>query len=149
MEANPEHRSSLDTLNELSSSHLFLYLDRPRADTMGRLPLGKIGLKVSRYVAKRFGAEREEGVRVCSREARELLGLRSLAGFSAGERLAWERWSPLALILPGVRRWKPGERRALAAIMRAKGGRHESDYLTLFNRHDRLRRALVEMARGK
>jgi hypothetical protein len=54
--------------------------------------------------------------------ARKLLAVRSHAGWSQGERLAWERWAPLVLILPGVRRWSSAQRRALVAVIRAKGG---------------------------
>jgi hypothetical protein len=71
-----------------------------------------------------------------------LTGLRSLQGFAAGESLAWRRWSPLALALPGVSRWSAPERRALARVVRAKGGRRESDFLARFDAHPRLGRAL-------
>jgi hypothetical protein len=76
----------------------------------------------------------------------DLLGLRSHEGFSAGERLAWERWSPLVLILPGVDRWSTADRRALVRVVRAKGGRRESDFLRRFDRHPRLGKALLQLA---
>jgi len=72
-----------------------------------------------------------------------------LRRLSAGERLAWERWSPLVLNLPGVRRWGVAEKRALVRVVRAKGGRHESDYAMLFDRHRLLRRAVRALAEGK
>ena len=74
-----------------------------------------------------------------------LLSLSPLA-LSADEREAWERWSPLVRILPGVESWSARERRALAAVIRAKGGAHESDFVGRFDRHDKLRRALLELA---
>ena len=143
MKRDPRHRSDTRTLQRLSAASVFYYMGKPRADVMGRLPLGEIGVGVSRYLASRFGAAREEGLRVCSREAMKLLGLRSLRGFDAGERQAWERWSPLVMALDGVEGWTVAEKRALAAVVKAKGGRHESEFVRLFDRHAKLRKAVV------
>ena len=126
---------------------MFLHRKRPRADVLGRISLGHIGLRVSRWVAERFGADRERATRACAREAARLLGVRSTKRWTAGERLTWRRWSPLMLALPGIESWTGPEKRALAGIVRAKGGRRESDYVPLFNRHRRLRRALLDLAK--
>jgi len=64
------------------------------------------------------------------------------------ERQAFERWAPLALLLPGVRRWSAAERRALAGVMRAKGGRRESDFVRAFDAHAKLRVAVAALARA-
>ncbi|MHC4143110.1 MAG: hypothetical protein ACYSUF_15020, partial [Planctomycetota bacterium] len=95
-----------------------------------------------------FGYDRRQAEKQCAQEAAKLLGVRSRRGFSAGERLAWARWSPLILVLPGVSRWPREDKRALVEVVRAKGGLRESDYLARFDRHRRLRRAIVELARG-
>ena len=50
------------------------------------------------------------------------------------------------LMLDGVERWPPADRRAFAAAVRAKGGRRESDYLRRFDAHTRLRRAVRRLA---
>jgi hypothetical protein len=63
-----------------------------------------------------------------------------------GERQAWSRWSPLLLVLPGVADWSAGEKRALVEVVRAKGGRRESDFVLRFDRHRRLREALRRLA---
>ncbi len=149
MKHNPGHRSSVATLQQLTAEHVFLYLGTPRRDVIGRIDLGEIGLKIVRTVADRFGADRETALKVCSREAAALLGVRSLRGFSRGERLAWERWSPLVMTLPGVPRWGAANKRALVRIVRAKGGRHESDFVRLFDAHRPLRRAILKLAAAR
>ena len=141
MRARPSHRSSIATLEKLSSDYVYFFPGPQRQDVMGRIDLAPVSLRLSRYVAERFGADREKASRESSREAARLLGVPSLRGLSRGERIAWERWSPLVLCLPGVERWSRNERRAMAALIRAKGGRRESDFVPLFDRHDRLRRA--------
>jgi hypothetical protein len=143
---DPSHRSSPATLRRLASSGVHLHLGEPRDDVIGILSTGNVGLAVTRYVARRFGGDRRRAQRESAREAAELLGVRSRRGYSTGERLAWARWSPLILILPGVSRWPREDKRALVEIVRAKGGPCESDYLVRFDRHRRLRRAIVKLA---
>lgn len=142
---NPRHRSSPATLEKLAAEYMFLRLDRSRSKVLGGLELGNAGLRVSAYLAERFGADREAGLRACSREAARLVGLHAQRGFSSGERLAWERWSPLILILPGLSRWSPAEKRALVEVVRAKGGRREAEFVARFDRHARLRRAVLQL----
>ena len=146
MKRRPGHRSSLATLRELVQSNVFLYLGKQRKDVRGRISLGNIGLKVTAYMAERFGADRDAGVRTCSREAARMLGVRSMSRWSRGERLWWDRWSPLMMTLPGVVRWSASNKRALVRVVRAKGGRRESDFVRLFDRHRLLRAAVLRLA---
>jgi len=143
---DPRGRSSPRMLHKLAAEYLFLETAQPRRDVLGQISLGNIGLHVSRLLARRFGAERERGTLICAREAARLAGLQSRAGWSAGERLAWERWSPLILALGGVERWPAQDRHALVRVVRAKGGRRESDFVRLFDRHQRLRRGMLDLA---
>ena len=146
MKANPRHRSSLATLEKLAAENVYLVLRKNKTDVLGRMSPGNVGLAISRYLSENFGADRERGIRESSREAARLLGVRSFRTFSRGERMAWERWSPLVLVLPGVTRWSRPEKRALVKVIRAKGGRRESDFVRLFDAHRRLRRAVFKLA---
>ncbi len=147
MRSRPGHRSTRSTLERLASEYMFLYLcrPRPRRDVLGRIDLGIIGERVSGYLAERFGADRERGVRTCAREVYELLETPS-GELAPTEREAWERWAPLVKILSGVEGWSKRERSALAGVVRAKGGKRESDYVARFDRHAKLRRAILELA---
>jgi hypothetical protein len=145
MKKNPRHRSDPATLEELASEYMFLRLDRTPRQVLGGLELGNIGLHIAAYLSGRFGADREAGLRACSREAAERLGVRSLSGFTPSERQAWKRWSPLVLLLPGVKRWSRQNKRELARVVRAKGGRSERDFVRLFDRHRPLRRAVLKL----
>lgn len=143
---NPQHRSSIATLQKLSSEPVFFYLNRSKQKVHAKIPLGKVGLRISRLLADRFGSDREKAVRTFDREAAHLLGVRTQGSWTVGERQAWERWSPLIVMLPGILRWRPEEKRALMQVVRAKGGRRESDFLMLFNKHQRLQRAILKLA---
>ncbi len=141
MRSNPGHRSSAATLRALAESHMLFDFDRARRPSLP--PLAEPGLRVGDALAKRAADARERVLAQCSRDAMRLTGLRSLRGFSAGERLAWQRWAPVVMFaLPGVSRWSPAERRALARVIRAKGGRDEYEFLARFAAHPKLARAL-------
>jgi hypothetical protein len=144
LEHEPGYRTSLRRLNELASEYMYFHLGKPRRDVLGHIGLGNIGLHSSHLLATRFGADRERGIRECAAETAKLLGLRS--ELSKGERVAWDRWSPLVLALPGVKRWTPQQRRALRDVVRAKGGRRESEYVRRFDAHPKLRKAMLELA---
>ncbi len=144
MQRNPAHRSSLETLHELSAAHMYWFVHDERDDVLGQLPIGFIGERVSRYLGHRFGADREAGLAICAKEAAQRLGVRLPR--SENERIAWERWAPIVMLLPGVARWSRADRRSLAAVIRAKGGQRESEYIKRFNAHPRLHKALARLA---
>ncbi len=147
IKADRSYRTSPARIHRLAADNMFLSLGRPRDQVLGRVSLGEIGLRISQYLANRFGADREAGLAKCKNEVAKLLGVRDLGRLSPGERIAWERWSPLVLSIPDVERWSRPERKALADVIRAKGGRRESEFVLLFDRHRKLNRAVSELAR--
>ena len=147
MKADPRHRSSIATLRKLAPRNVYFHLKKPRDDIIGELASSAVGLQVTDYLAERFGSDRARGERVCAGEAATRFGVRSFARWSAGERMAWRRWSPLLLLLRGVERWSAAERRAAVQVVRAKGGRRESDFALRFDGHARLRREILRLTR--
>ncbi|NOT29793.1 MAG: hypothetical protein HOP15_05005 [Planctomycetes bacterium] len=145
---DPRHRSSRAVLRRLAAHNMYFSLGRTRQDVIGAVDLGAIGLATSTYLARRFGSERERGARVCAREAAHRFFVRSFAGWSAGERLAWSRWAPVLLLMRNVERWTTAERRSAVLAVRAKGGRRESDFVRRFDAHPKLRAELLRLASG-
>ncbi|HEX6813310.1 MAG TPA: hypothetical protein VF384_16945 [Planctomycetota bacterium] len=143
---NKSHRSSIGTLQRLAEYNVYWSAGKPRDDVIGIFPLANIGLAITDYLAQRFGADRERGEARCADEAAELCSVRGWQKWADGERLWWLRWSPLILVLPGVAKWSAAERGALVAVVRAKGGRRESDYVRLLDGHRKLRAALRKVA---
>ena len=143
MRRDPSHRTGRRILKQLSAKYVFWYRGRPREDVIGVIPLERISLGVAEYVGKRFGSSRRRARRVMSEEAAARVGARGWRDWSPGERGAWERWSPLLLQLTGLERWSAKQRHELVRVVRAKGGRSESDYLERFERHQPLKTALL------
>jgi len=140
IQTNPRHRSSPVTLRQLAEGHLFFELDPARL--RGLPPLAALGARVALLIAKSPTVNRAEALDAASHKLMRLTGLRSLRGFSPNERLAWRRWSPFMLALPGLPRWSAADRRALVRVVRAKGGRCESEFAARFAAHPRLSCAL-------
>jgi hypothetical protein len=147
MKRQPRHRSSMAVLRQLVTENVYLDLNQQRDDVVGELDLANVGLTITDLFAKRFGSDREQGERAFATEAAVRLGSPSFRGWSAGERLAWRRWSPLVALL-NVDRWPDADRDALVQLVCAKGGRRELNYLQRFNHHRRVRSAVVQLAQG-
>jgi hypothetical protein len=143
---DPRHRSSRVTLMQLARHNVYYFLGRERRDVIGRLPLGQLSLAASALLARRYGADRACGEHECARAAAQRLGLRSFHGWTRAELRAWIRLAPVVLLLSGVERWSAAEKRAAVAVLRAKGGRRESDFVRRFDAHTKLRRAMVKAA---
>ena len=139
--ARPGYRSSEETLRQLSRWHLFFDLDPRRRRRLP--PIAELSLRAAQVQTAPVGAGGDQGSAGAEREAMRLCGVRSLAGLTPGERLAWRRWSPLVNALPGLSRWSRADRRALAEVVRAKGGRRESDFAARFLAHPRLGATLL------
>ena len=140
------YRSSISALERLSQYPVFLELRRKRRGVLGTLNLAAVGLAVTDLMARRFGSDRKGGTRQCAMEVAHLLKAGSLNNTTADEREAWERWSPLVLALGSVHSWPRKDQRALVEVIRAKGGHHESNFVPLFDGHQRLRKGIQRMA---
>jgi hypothetical protein len=146
MKRRPEHRSSLAVLEQLAAENVYLNLGKQRDDVVGILDLANVGMRITDLYAKRFGSDRELGETTLADEAARRLGVSSFRGWSAGQKLAWRRWSPLVALLNDLDRWPDADREAMVQLIHAKGGRQEIDYLQRFNDHDRLRKAIRKLA---
>jgi hypothetical protein len=103
---------------------------------------------VARYVAREFGGDRARAIRDSAERVARPLGARRRDMWPPGERRAFERLSLVAALIPDLSAWLPGERRALLAVMRAKGGGTEMAYARALDGHRRLRRSLEALVRG-
>lgn len=147
--ARKGYRTGLPVLRRLVSANLFLQIGPPRRDVIGNIPTDAIGLAVTDAVNGRFGADRERATATLADEAAARLGAGNWRRGNAGERLFWERWSPLVALMPGLESWSAAEKRDLAGIIRAKGSRREREFVALFDAHPRVGAALVSLARRR
>jgi hypothetical protein len=144
--SRPGYRTPPATLRKLVRSNLFMQVGRRRRDVIGAIPVDRIGLQVTSYMNARFGSDRERGSEVLADEAAERLRVDGWRRFPPGERLFWLRWAPLVALLPEVDDWPAADREAVAAVIRAKGGARESEFVDRFDTHPKLGRAIAALA---
>lgn len=139
--AQPGHRSNLATLRRLAASDLYFCLSRPRRCTVSTFPTGAIGFAAACALEQRANNS-DHAIDLATR----LLGYRTRTDPSPAQRTAWENWSAIVLALSGLERWSTTNKKALIAVINAKGGRRESDFVGLFDKHRALQNALLRLA---
>lgn len=129
MERNPRHRSSAGTLTRLARKHLYWEPFRGSRAWLPQVPGLGLGLPLL--------SDESAG-----QIARHRLGLRSLAGWSSAEILGLYRLMPLVAALQGIESWTAAQKKSAIAVLRAKGGRHERDFVRLLDAHPKLSEAI-------
>ncbi|MDJ0955788.1 MAG: hypothetical protein QNI91_02955 [Arenicellales bacterium] len=145
--SKPGYRSSLSTLKKLASDDLYLFLGDPRDNLVNTLPTENIGLMAAKVLENHASTAVSNGTQRCMSLATSLLGYEPSRRSLSSKRIAWERWSPIVLALPGIARWSAANRRSLIDVINAKGGRRESDFVILFDKHKPLQTAILKLGK--
>ncbi len=144
MRRSARHRSSAETLRRLAGQHVFFDLDPDRSHPLP--PLAALGLRVGKFLSQQAGTDRERALHECAQEAMAQCGLVSLRGFSPDQKVAWQRWAPLVVMLK-PHTWTGAERQSLVDVIRAKGGRSEREFVSLYATHPRLDAAIHQLGK--
>lgn len=144
---NPRHRSSAATLRGLAAVDLVLTVPGAnRADAFEERWLARLALRDTAHIAAEGHLGRHAAARrIADRVARTLGANRRR--WSAAERAAFTALAPLVEEISDLDRWPARDRRALAELLRAKGGVRERGYVQLAARHPRWYPALAALAR--
>jgi hypothetical protein len=133
----PGYRTPKRTLRRLARSHLYFSLDPRRRAT---LPRTATLLRAAAQALRRFpGSDARERRAAAAGAAGSWLGARGLSG---GDARALADWAGIVLALARNDRWSRSERRGLLAVISAKSGAREREFLARLRRHARLRSAL-------
>jgi hypothetical protein len=141
MRSHPGHLSTPATLRRLAADTLYFETGGVRAPVWPRL--FDVGTRVAEHLA-RGGTDRTSAVAASIERAKAKLGVGNLSaarGQSADIQRAWADWAPLVELMP-MRGWSTAERRAAAAVIAAKGGRSEIDFLRALDAHPKLAASL-------
>jgi len=144
--ADSSYRSPIPTLKRLAAAEVFLTLPGGHAAPERRLRATDVSALVARYVARAFGGDRGRATRDSAERVARALGASRRAAWPAAERRAFERMSLVAVLIPNLAAWSSADRRALLAVMRAKGSGSEMDYARRLDAHRSLHRILEALA---
>jgi hypothetical protein len=133
---SPGYRSSRRTLERLAKGYVLFEGPAAEAGQWDSFSIRNLGIEATRSLAARFGSDIEHMRLAASRFAARHFGVESTSGLA------------LALsVIPAVASWNPAEKKAMAAILRAKEQGSETRYLRLMQRHARLRAAFLKLGR--
>jgi len=145
--ADSAYRSPIPTLKRLAAAEVFLTLPGGDRAPERRLRATDVSALVAQYVAREFGGDRARAARAATERVARALGASRRGTWPSAERRAFERMSLVAALIPKLEAWSSADRRALLASMRAKGSGSEMDYARRLDGHQKLRRALEDLAR--
>ena len=141
------YRSPIPTLKRLAAAEVFLTLPGGDRAPERRLRATDVSALVAQYVAREFAGDRARATRAATERVARALGASRRGAWPSAERRAFERMSLVAALIPNLEAWSSADRRALLASMRAKGSGSEMDYARRLDGHQKLRRALEDLAR--
>jgi len=147
----PGYRTSAATLRRIATCNLLYEVDqrpapgaqRPSSE-WDRFHVRNLGLAVNRRMAREFGGDAERIRTASAKGVARRLGV-DPNRWKENERKAFEGYSLVLDLIPGLGRWSPDEKGAVVEVIQAKAGRDEASYLRRMRRHGRLRRELIRL----
>ena len=132
----PGYRSSRRILQRLSKGCVLFEGPAAEAGQWDSFSIRHVGIEATRALAARFGSDTKRMRRAASRFTARHFGVESACGLAL-----------LLSVIPGVASWSLAEKKAMAAILRAKEHGSEARYLRLMQGHHRLRVAFLKLGR--
>lgn len=126
----PGYRTPARILERLAEGAMIYEPPGVKAGEWDAFEVRKLGMAVAR--AGRLRSE-EVAARLGARPDR----------WNEDERRAFAHWALVLALIPDLEQWTASEKRAVAAIIRAKAGADEANYLRLQQAHPRLRQAVL------
>ncbi len=142
------YRTSLRTLRKLAIGPMIFELDKTqeelRSGDWDRFQIRNIGLAVQARMAAKHGGDAESFRAGAVKELTHVLDIHT-TNWREEELQALSDFSVTLSLVKGVSEWSQVEKRALVRIIRARAGGDESSYLTLMQKHERLRSAMIKL----
>jgi hypothetical protein len=144
VQANAKYRTSAATLRRLSKANVVYELPEAQAGAWDSFSMRNIGLAVQKRRARDFDGDAQVMRRAAvARLGRELeLNPQKI---KPREHSALADFATVLNLVPDLNRWSSDDKSALRAIIAAKAARTEQRYQQLLVRHQRLRRAVLQI----
>ena len=135
------YRTKATTLRRLAEAPMILELNESRKGDWDRFQVRNIGLAVQDLMAQRFGGDVDRMKTAVVKSLANELDVRS----AAAETKSFIDFAFVLSLVPEVSRWTNNEKKLLVEIIQAKEVAEESHYLRLIQKHERLRKAIIEL----
>lgn len=148
----PGYRTPARLLRKLAAGHM-LYQAPPatsgrdrrssRSD-WDRFQARNLGLAVQRRMAAEFSGDANAIRRASVQSVKQDLGLRT-GDWSNAELKALDDLALVLAMIPGLSEWSKLEKAQVVAVIRAKAGPNEAEYLKLMQEHQLLRKEMIRL----
>jgi hypothetical protein len=142
--ANAKYRTAAATLRRLSKANVVYELPEAQRGAWDTFSVRNIGMAVQRRMARDFDGDAEE-----MREAAVERLARAIKVdpkmLKPQAQIAFGDFAMVLSLVPDLDRWSSDEKDALREIIVAKGGRTEQRYLSMLQKHRRLRTAILKL----
>ncbi|HRH38504.1 MAG TPA: hypothetical protein PK760_09170, partial [Flavobacteriales bacterium] len=143
MSKTRSYRSPATVLRRLVAEPMWLDLRDEHAPITE--PIG-----ISEEVLRRLGrigtGDRERARELCVGKVMRATGVKGISTWPPNEQEAFRALAPVISMIEGLEQWSGGERRALIALMRSKGGATEREFISALRSHPRLLNGLHALA---
>ena len=140
-------RTSARTLRRLAVGDLHLALPgASRAALFDEPWLARCALLATKVLSDADPRSRASATKTVAKRVASDLGVRT-SSWPAAQRESFARLAPVVALLPAVRRWSSRDKRGLVAMMRAKGGTVERDFVLRAAEHPRFFPELIALFR--
>ena len=141
----PSYRSGAATLRKLTESNLILKLSKnphpvPHLSDIGAYVLQDVGL--------RFAGDPGQAERWSKRHLGKVFGHGLLKSATHEQLVCYRRMAPLIGSIPALASWTRQDKKLLLEIMLAKGDLRERDYVLKMQKHNKLRKTLLKIAKA-
>jgi hypothetical protein len=140
MQADRSYRTPMPALRRFAGSDIELALDEvPNCEP------ADLSNAVTEWIGEHYAGDRSAAARAALERVGGALGIRGADRWPEAQQRAYRELALLIARIPKLRRWPDADKRALVAVMRAKG-RDEFRFHARLSRHRRLRDALTRLA---
>ena len=140
----PGYRTPTRALRRLAEGSMIFEGPGASPSDWDRFQVRNLGFAVGRRMAERFAGDAGKMRRASMTAVGRALEV-APARWKEPERQAFENLSLVLGLIPDLAQWTQAEKKAVAEIIRAKAGPHESLYLWLLQHHPRLRAAVLKL----
>lgn len=129
--ADKGYRTSLSQLKRFSESNITW---QPVKGNIIEVEAELISMKVTQMIIQKFHGDRQKAVSFCVRFMTSKIGFSS-SGINKTEKHAWENWSLIFFLLPGVEYWTSSQLKSFSRMVGLKANGKERDFNMALQQH--------------
>ena len=144
MTDKPGYRTPPRTLRKLAQGPMIFELDKTRSGDWDRFQVRNVGLAVAKRMGSKFGGDAQRFREQAVEELSRAVGIDG-GNWRKAELPALRDFAVALALVEDLEYWSALEKRALVQVIQAKSTSDESRYLSVMQKHRRLRAAVIEL----